>query len=177
MGGLRTAIRHTAAGLSLVAAAVALVALSAGSAPASEHSLAVYPIVECVSASSNTYTAVWGYNNQTGVTQTLAVGTLNNFLPTPQNRGQPTTFNPGRVDNVFSASWTGSSGYLYWELNNQNGAVASASSPACSKPPVPVWTAQTFVWLVVALLGVAIAWRLGWVPSRLGRRLRDLTIP
>src|ERR1700674_537407 len=94
--------RRAGAGLALAVASIVGVALAATPAAASVQDLPVYPIVECVSPTSNGYTAVFGYNNQTSSTQTLPIGSLNNFLPTPQNRGQPTTFNAGRHDNLFT---------------------------------------------------------------------------
>jgi hypothetical protein len=67
----------------------------------------VVPILECVQRNANgTYTARFGYNNSTGAAVTIPVGANNYFAPGNQNRGQTTVFQPGRVVNAFSVTFT-----------------------------------------------------------------------
>jgi len=91
---------------------------------------ALSPVLECViPRGNNLFTAVFGYNNATGTTQNISVGNNNRFNPAPQNRGQVSTFETGRQQNVFYVDFNGSN--LVWTLNNRT-ATASANSQRCS---------------------------------------------
>lgn len=70
-----------------------------------------------------TFTAFFGYDSTYSTTQTIPISTDNKFTPSPQDRGQPTSFLPGRQVNVFSVTWGGSN--LVWSLD---GATATANS-------------------------------------------------
>ena len=103
----------------------------------------VGPVLECVRNNGDgTYTAFFGYNNQSGAAQSIpAGGGANRFSPAPENRGQPSDFQPGRQVSVFSVTWNGTN--LVWALNlNGNGgtATANASSAACAGSPAPTAT-------------------------------------
>ncbi len=95
----------------------------------------VSPILECVDANNDgTYTAHFGYENLYNSNLTIAIGSKNKFTPTPINRGQPSTFTPGRVIDSFQVNFNGSN--LVWYLKSPNGqsatATASSSSPRCT---------------------------------------------
>ncbi|MEK7414822.1 MAG: putative Ig domain-containing protein, partial [Planctomycetota bacterium] len=67
----------------------------------------VVPILECVQLNANgTWTARFGYDNSTGAAVTIPVGANNYFTPGSQNRGQTTVFQPGRIVNAFSVTFT-----------------------------------------------------------------------
>jgi len=85
----------------------------------------VAPILECVKRNANgSYTANFGYDNQTGATVTIPVGTKNYFTPGNQNRGQTTVFQPGRVRNAFSVTFSANGGNLaVWFLKGPDGVV------------------------------------------------------
>jgi hypothetical protein len=86
----------------------------------------VVPIVECVQRNANnTWTARFGYDNSTGAAVTIPVGANNYFTPGNQNRGQTTVFQPGRVINAFSVTFTkGKSNNLaVWFLRGPDGVL------------------------------------------------------
>jgi hypothetical protein len=93
----------------------------------------VVPILECVQRNANgTYTARFGYDNSTGAAVTIPVGSNNYFTPGNQNRGQTTVFQPGRVVNAFSVTFT--------KGKNNNLAVWFLSGPDGVLRPVSVLT-------------------------------------
>jgi RHS repeat-associated protein len=107
---------------------------------------AVRPILECVvDNGGGSYTAHWGYLSENTAPVTIAVGASNKFTPLPENRGQPTVFQPGRTpywpNAAFSTPFNGSN--LVWTLRGPDGSTrtstASSSSKRCgSKPLVPI---------------------------------------
>ena len=114
------------------------------------HSL--IPLLECVDNNGDgTYTAHFGYLNQSGATINLAVGPKNMFVPGQQNLGQPTVFLPGEHLNVFSVVFSGLT-TLKWMLkadgDKRHEVVASSTSDACpsttsfptTEPPPPPTT-------------------------------------
>jgi hypothetical protein len=95
----------------------------------------VSPVLECVidrGANSNPrYIARFGYNNPNSFNVSLPVGNDNRFTPTPQNRGQTTTFLPARQRFTFDVAFH--SGTLVWTLNGKT-STASPNSTKCSPP-------------------------------------------
>jgi O-glycosyl hydrolase len=64
--------------------------------------LAVKPVLECVvKDKDNKYLARFSYTNPNDYTITIPVGPRNKFAPSPENRGQPTTFVAGQQQGVF----------------------------------------------------------------------------
>ncbi|WP_291983732.1 Ig-like domain-containing protein [Luteitalea sp.] len=111
---------------------------------------AVRPILECVAnLGGGQYRAYFGYLNENTVATTIAIGTNNRFTPTPQGRGQPTVFAPGRTpfypNAAFSVAFNGSN--LVWTLrgpdNQTRTATASSTSTACAAQPAPTVTIAT----------------------------------
>lgn len=99
------------------------------------------PLLECVSKQGNgTFIAYFGYNNRNAVVITLPLGGKNKFTPDPLDRGQPTTFQPGRIVNAFTVTWNGSD--LTWALKGPDGekrtTTANAHSRACAPTPTPI---------------------------------------
>ncbi len=83
----------------------------------------VAPLLNCVVKNANgTYTAKFGYDNTTGAAITIPVGANNYFTPGAQNRGQVTTFQPGRVNNAFSVTFSANGSNLgIWILKGPDG--------------------------------------------------------
>jgi hypothetical protein len=97
------------------------------------HSL--IPLLECVDNNGNgTYTAHFGYLNQSSATIHLAVGPKNMFVPGQEDFGQPTVFLPGEHLNVFSVTFNATDD-LKWMLkadgDKRHQVEASAQSDAC----------------------------------------------
>jgi len=108
------------------------------------HSLV--PLLECVDNNGNgTYTAHFGYLNQSGSTINLEVGPKNMFVPGQEDFGQPTVFLPGEHLNVFSVVFPGTED-LKWMLkadgDKRHQVTASADAEACT-PPTPPTTSGT----------------------------------
>ncbi|MGH9839840.1 MAG: Kelch repeat-containing protein, partial [Blastocatellia bacterium] len=90
----------------------------------------VVPILECVQRNvNNTWTARFGYDNSTGAAVTIPVGANNYFAPGNQNRGQTTVFQPGRVVNAFSVTFTKGKGnnLAVWYLRGPDGVLRPVS--------------------------------------------------
>jgi hypothetical protein len=78
-----------------------------------------------------------GYNNS-GATVTYPVGPLNYVTPSPQDRGQPTTFLAGSHSNVWAPTIAASdfSGGANWVVNGVGVDVSTFT--ACTSKPVSV---------------------------------------
>jgi hypothetical protein len=146
--------------------AIGILAVAAAPAHAAGK---VTPKLECIfvtDASSGAYTAIWGYENNTGAVTDVPIGTSNKFDPKPENRGQPTRFEVGRKLNVFTVDSDGSA--LVWKLPGGS-ATANKNSKKCDSPPVPQGndSPQAFV-LVAAAAGVVVvgAGASGWMFRR-----------
>jgi RHS repeat-associated protein len=97
----------------------------------SKHLLPIHPIVECVQKNPNgTYTARFGYSNDNAYPVTVPVGLLNLFVPLPIDRSQPTVFQPGRQQNVFSVIFNGNA--LVWEVRGRITTATNSPSLACA---------------------------------------------
>ena len=95
-------------------------------------------MLECVVINEGALNvAVWGYENPNDHAVEIDVGNLNRFSPGDQDRGQPTTFEPGPFAAVFQTPFEAGAGGLTWTLTG-NTATASSSSPPCTPPqPLP----------------------------------------
>jgi hypothetical protein len=99
-----------------------------------QPTLAVKPVLECVTANTDgTFTAKFGYLNENSIPVMIAVGSGNKFTPLPQNRGQTTNFQPGRIRFAFYVPFNGNN--LVWTLRSPNGSqrtsTASRNSTRC----------------------------------------------
>jgi uncharacterized repeat protein (TIGR01451 family) len=85
------------------------------------------PILECVEAGPNGgFLAHFGYDNPNS--DRIVAPFENTFAPDPEDRGQPTRFDPGRVKDAFQVGFDGSR--LTWMLTG-NEVTASSSSKRC----------------------------------------------
>jgi len=94
----------------------------------------VIPELQCVIDNHDgSFTALFGYLNQNASAVSIPVGPLNKFSPAPQDRGQPTTFQPGHVANAFNVTFTGTK--VAWAVKgpdrHRNTAIASLDSQRC----------------------------------------------
>jgi hypothetical protein len=102
------------------------------------------PLLECVDDNGDgTYTAHFGYLNQTNAAITLPIGPKNMFEPGQLDYGQPTVFQPGEHLNVFSVIFDGTD-ELHWMLkadgDKRHQVTASATSDACPNPTTTTTT-------------------------------------
>jgi hypothetical protein len=124
--------------VTVLMAGTALAAVTAAPAAAAPTKPAdISPILECVfhvEGTADGYVALWGYLNR-GTNVDVPIGKDNFFGPGSENRGQPTSFLPGRNKGVFTTRWNGSD--LTWTLTGLT-ATANKGSEACKENPVPV---------------------------------------
>ena len=104
------------------------------------------PLLSCVDNNGDgTFTAHFGYLNQTSSPITVPLGPMNMFVPPPNDRGQPTVFQPGENDDVFQVVFDGTFNQeIKWMLkadgDRRHQVEASATSEPC---PAPTTTPQT----------------------------------
>lgn len=119
MAGLRLSVCRLA-GLLILLIGLSITFTDAASAGSG---YLVEPRLECVQDNGNgTYTAHFGYQNNTTGAVKKEVGESNMFSPGPISRGQPAEFLRGRQYGAFKVVFDGSE--LTWRLNIQ-------------KPPLP----------------------------------------
>lgn len=73
--------------------------------------------VTCVTSGSSTFNAEFGYLNKNGQAVTVPVGSGNRFSPAPEDRGQTTSFQPGRVATAFTVTGIPNGTSLVWTLS------------------------------------------------------------
>jgi uncharacterized protein YjbI with pentapeptide repeats len=82
------------------------------------------PYVDCFTENRNasnqivSLTVKFGYNNPNPYPVTIPLGSLNSFVPTPVNRGQPTVFSAGRQTRAFSVTM-GANSAAAWILDGR----------------------------------------------------------
>ncbi|MEO1099465.1 MAG: hypothetical protein AAFX57_17175, partial [Bacteroidota bacterium] len=93
---------------------------------------AVSPVLECVNyiKESNSYVAHFGYENRNDKAVVIPIGNENKFTPSPEDRGQPFFFEPGRHEDQFQVEFDGNN--LVWTLSSPNGT--SKTSTASDNP-------------------------------------------
>jgi len=94
--------------------------------------------VTCVTNNGDTYSATFGYENEDTEPNSISIGDLNKFVPAPEDRGQPTTFDPGNHPQAVTVTGIPNGTALVWALTSdqQRWAEASANFPTkCSDPP------------------------------------------
>jgi Coenzyme PQQ synthesis protein D (PqqD) len=103
------------------------------------------PLLECVDDNGDgTYTAHFGYVNQSDAQIELPIGPQNMFVPGQLDFGQPTVFLPGEHLNVFSVMFPATED-LKWMLkadgDRRHEVVASTLSDVCmTTTPGPITT-------------------------------------
>ena len=152
--------RWIAARLAAVAASVAVSLLAAPGA--AQASGSVTPLLDCLTQHGNngSYTAVMGYSNTTGRTQTIAYGYNNVITPSKYDRAQPTTFKPGTYHGVFTITipasdiWSSPS----WTLNGDrldayDAYNATSCPPGTQMPSVGNGTGTAVGLLAAGVIG------------------------
>jgi hypothetical protein len=126
---------RSVAGVAVVAAGLVL------SAPAAAFAASpVTPTIGCYWANPDgSFTFSVGYVNSSATTVTYPVGSLNYVTPAPQDRGQPTVFQPGTHTNVWAPTVTAfeMANNPNWVVNGVSASYAGAI-PACATKPVDV---------------------------------------
>ena len=101
----------------------------------------ITPTVTCVGELADGWIGHFGFINPIDFTEIAPVGVLNRFDPSPEDRGQPTSFEPGTHEDLFTVAYEGEA--LTWHLDG-NEATTSVESPRCdTPPPEPVTTITT----------------------------------
>lgn len=107
----------------------------------------VRPIMECIEhLGDGMFLAHYGYINEYDVVQEIPIGPDNKLQNTPdQDMGQPTIFQPGRHEDVFTVEFPGDGYdrdleifYIKWKLHGIYGegfARADSLSPECPREP------------------------------------------
>lgn len=96
--------------------------------------------VSCVSNNGATYSATFGYESEDTETTTIPVGIENRFLPAPDDRGQPTVFEPGNHEQAFTVEDIPADKGLAWGLTSDQTRWAKATATLdqkCSPDPPP----------------------------------------
>jgi uncharacterized repeat protein (TIGR01451 family) len=109
----------------------------------------IIPIRECVTYfGGGAYRVYFGYDNPNSVSVTIPIGELNFISPDPMDRGQGTTFLPGRQFDTFFADYDGS--IISWKLDDNiayatNDPVEFCADAGVTKTgPAEVTVGQTF---------------------------------
>jgi uncharacterized repeat protein (TIGR01451 family) len=107
--------------------------------PETPHPYRIGAFVTCVTNQGSTYSATFGYENEDTKTATIAVGPANRFLPAPDDRGQPTTFQAGNVPNAVTVTNIPAAETLTWSLTSDQTRTAKAAASAgfekkCAEP-------------------------------------------
>lgn len=113
-------------------------------------------VLECIVLNGDTgsFVAIFGYQNNEAAAVELPIGNDNKFTSQPEDRGQPTKFEPGRVQNVMKVESSGSA--ITWHLPGAN-ATANKNSKQCSAPPVPTGNdSPQAVVLIAAAAGIIV---------------------
>ena len=148
---------------SAVGAVLCLFAPSAEASPQSN----LTPLLTCIDVNGDgSITAHFGYTNVWTNTVTVPAGKVppgqqNWFLPDPKDRGQPSKFQVGTLNDVFTVTF--STPTLEWRLGDVNGAfnlvIVDASGTRCTPVPAVGFDSPWPVAVVAVGLGAALAVR------------------
>lgn len=89
--------------------------------------------VTCVANHGATYDAVFGYQSDNVIDQTVPIGEGNKFTPAPADRGQPAVFRPGRLAEAVTVTGIPATEHLVWTLASDGTRTATASASFASK--------------------------------------------
>lgn len=161
--------RRSAARLLTVTLAIALAGLlAAPAAHAAAPARSLTPFVSCYwDNGDGTVTVSVGVSSSNATTVSVDVGADNRITVGAIDRGQPTSFRPGRHENVWAATVTYSdlSRGINWSLTGNT--VGLTAVGACSAKPVPAEGSALAVLVFAGVVTVAGALALS---GRLGRR-------
>ena len=120
--------RYTKLGLFIVTATVAV---STAVVQAQNYRLrGITPVFDgWEEAADKSHLIYFGYINRNNAETTIAIGPANSFDGSQADRGQPTTFLPGRQEHVFTIKVPADfNGKIVWTLNSEMGAQAATGS-------------------------------------------------
>ncbi len=158
-------------GAAIAVCCAALLALVVAPGAAGSPANHLTPILNCIDvAGDGSITAHFGYANTWTNQVTVPAGKTppgnqNWFLPAPEDRGQPSQFQPGPFNDVFTVTFTPTSTNpsLEWRLadvsNEFNSAIADASSARCTPVPAAGLDSPWPVLLAAVGLGAVLAVR------------------
>jgi hypothetical protein len=150
MGVIRRSVTAT-----LIVGAGVLIAAPAQAAPAGSTK-DLTPHFECAAPNSDgTYTAFFGYTSDAADDTEVPIGGQNQFTPS-KDRGQPTTFTPGRHVAVFGTQFAAGDNPV-WHLGSDK--ATANSKTLCSAPPELAENSTWFA-LPAASLGSIAVWAL-----------------
>ena len=105
--------------------------------------------VTCVQPrAGRTYDATFGYQNDEATAITVPIGPANAVTPGGPDRGQPSVFSPGRVDDAFTVTGVPQGAPSTWTVRGagvERSATATVESPLCTRPPPPARPVGIFV--------------------------------
>ncbi len=114
------------------------------------------PIAECAwSNGDGTTSFVWGWNNPSDDTAHAVAGSAQNRM-SPGSQTQPELFGPGRHQNAFWTTVSGTS--ASWRLGNTSVTATSGSggsTPTCATKPVPQVGSIGALAIAVVVAGMA----------------------
>ena len=90
----------------------------------------------------------FGYQNDEPTAITVPIGPANEVTPGGPDRGQPSVFSPGRVDNAFTVTGVPQGAASTWTVRGagvERSATATVESPRCARPPPPARPVGIFV--------------------------------
>ena len=172
--GLIRTLRRASVLVAACAASALLVTPTALASPANH----LTPSVTCVEiAPGGAATAHFGYANTWTNKVTVPAGKTppgqqNWFLPSPADRGQPSQFQPGSIDDVFTVTFTPTiaNPTLEWRLadvnDEYNSAIASVDSRRCAPVPAAGLDSPWPVALAAVALGALVARHGSRAPER-----------
>lgn len=107
--------------------------------PPPEPTVPIGVFVACVDNHGSTFDAVFGYDSENPNPQTIPIGPGNHFSPAPGDRGQPTTFAPGRHREAVEVTGIPASVALRWTLalTDTRMAIATADFEVKCDRPAP----------------------------------------
>jgi YVTN family beta-propeller protein len=101
-------------------------------APRPVGGLPVQPFVTCVRHEGSNYRAFFGYLNENNIAVGIPAGPQNQFTPSPQNRGQTTTFERGLIPLAFPVVFDGNT--ITWSVTGKDGIVRTSIASRSSFP-------------------------------------------
>jgi hypothetical protein len=90
----------------------------------------IIPLVQCVSVDGKNLRVTLGYDNPNKFPLQLEAGFMNQFEPSPMDRGQPTLFLAGRHEGAFKIK-ASSTAVLTWTLDDSQTTFPTLTTPKC----------------------------------------------
>ena len=148
-------IRRTVTATLIVGAGVLIASPAQAASAGSTKDLR--PHFECSAPNSDgSYTALFGYTSDATDDTTASIGAQNQFTTPPKDRGQPTTFSPGRHVAVFGTQFNAGESPS-WHLGTDT--AKANTTTLCSAPP-ELSENSTWIALPAASLGSIAVWGL-----------------